>query len=226
MKIFFNAFVCFCLSAVLFLVSDAGFAQDEYLPIDSNTGGGTVTWDNTDNPEDGPTVAAILADAKKIFPAYVKKAGLPPVKSFFVKSFNTQRKYAKSWEPIDHIEAIMVGLTKPVKGTDYYLYNCEIHYNRPVGQKKWTVYDQETNITLGDGTPKSGGIHLIASDGTDKTQAELDEKTKSDNEEYRNNMNSNEDKKQSGKDDEESDEDETTIPSVEGKVDKLKGFFN
>lgn len=219
-----KVFLSFCLFACLFLVADPGFAQDEYLPIDSNTGGGTVTWDNTDDPADGPTVAKIIADAKKIFPAYVKKAGLPPVKSFFVKSFNTQRKYAKDWQPIDHIEAVMVGLTSPVKGTDYYLYNCEIHYNRPVGQSKWTVYDQETNITLGDGTPKSGGIHLIASDGTDKTQSELDAKTKSDNEEYRNNMNSNKDKKKSGKQEVKSD-DENTEKTKEG-LNKLKGLFN
>lgn len=175
--------ICFASASIVLLTRHA-FAEG-YTYIDSNTGGGAVEWTNTDDPADGPPVSTVVADAVRLFPGYISQKNLPAVKSFFVKSYNTQRKHAQDWQPIDHIEAMLVGLTAPVNAdNEYYLYNCEVHYDRPIGQTKWTVDKNESTITLGDGTPKMGGIHLVASDGTDKTQAGIAEQTQREQEEY------------------------------------------
>ncbi len=214
--------------AGLALIAGLCFAEG-YTFIDTNNGEGPVTWSNTDEPADGPAIATIIADAQRVFPEWINEKNMTKVKSYFVKSFNTQRKSAAEWQPIDHIEAMMVGLTAPVNGgTDYYLYNCEMHYNRPIGQTKWTVDKQESNMTLGDGTPKMGGIHLIAADGTDKTQAGIADQTRRDEEEYaRIHANDNQ-KKGSGKSESSVDESKSGSsdkPAVEEKVEKKKSVL-
>lgn len=143
---------------------------DGYTYIDSNAGGVNVELKNSDNPADGPPVATIIKDAQKLFPKYIAEAKLPAAKSFFVKDYITRKVRAASWQPIDHIEAQIIAVTKPVTADgSYYLYNCEVHYDRPIGATKWTVRKDESTITLGDGKPKTGGIHLINSKNEDLT---------------------------------------------------------
>ncbi len=143
---------------------------DGYTYIDSNAGGINITLDNTDNPADGPPVSTFIKDAQKLFPSWVTEKNLPQPKAYYVKSYSTRRVRAASWQPIDHIEGNLIAVTKAVDSSgNYYLYNCEVHYDRPIGSNKWTVRKDESNMTLGDGKPKTNGIHLISAGNVDLT---------------------------------------------------------
>lgn len=220
----------FCLAGSLLFVAQLSFAEG-YTYIDTNNGDGPVVWANTDEPADGPPIDTIIAQAKRLFPSWITEKNMLPVKAYFVKSYNEQRKQAANWQPIDHLEALMIGITEPVNGgTDYYLYNCEVHFNRAIGQTKWVVDKTESNMTLGDGTPKMGGIHLIAADGTDKTQAGIADQTRRDEEEYaRAHANDNDSKKKPAEASVSSDNDKPSQPEVvvkEEKTEKKKALFN
>lgn len=134
--------VCSIVLGTLLTMSSICFAQDDddsYGAITSNAGEGKVEWTNVE-PDDGPAVATVIKDAKKLFSKEIKNKNLPPVKSFFVKAYNGSRFRAESFQPIDHTRVVLVGLTGSVDAEkNYYLYNCEIEYSRPIGAKAWTM---------------------------------------------------------------------------------------
>ncbi|MFA5927877.1 MAG: hypothetical protein WC838_01055 [Candidatus Margulisiibacteriota bacterium] len=158
-----------------------------YTYIDSNAGGVNVELTNTDDPSDGPKISTVLADAKKIFPAWIKEKNVPAVKTYYVKSANELRIRAASWQPIDRIDYSLIGVTKPVDNSgNYYLYNAELRYTRSIGSKKWVVDKggNGTSITLGTGQPGDNGIHLINANNEDLTLKESIERQKREAEEY------------------------------------------
>jgi hypothetical protein len=159
-----------------------------YRYVDSPAGfsaSGKVELTNAEEPADGPTVATIRKDAQKFFAPYIKEKGLPAAKAFYYKLSATGRINAESWQPIDHFDAQGIAVTKAINSAgDYYLYNWEVHYDRPVGSSKWTAAKSSSAIYLGNGTPGRNSIHLVAADGTDKTQAEIDAQTQREQEDY------------------------------------------
>jgi hypothetical protein len=178
----------------LFALMGTGFAL--YYYIDSNNGDGPVTWKNAEEPADGPTVAKIIADAKRLFPSQIKAANLPAAKSFFYKFSATGRINAESWQPIDHFDARLIALTNKINAAgDYYLYNCEIHYTRPIGKSTWTASASDSSITLGNGTPKKDSIHLIGANNVDKTLEQSKREQEREAEEYNARMSGGDKKK-------------------------------